>query len=128
MNETPKVESDKTKFRPVMFIHRRLPSFHIVHADGVWGTINSEGFIHLNFFAEQSPVPESVVLEVNKETGAYTGEHSMPPEDENHFVVYRDMVVDVVIGLNAAIRFRNSLDTFIESSKQNLEYQRKQSS
>lgn len=103
-----------SQVKPVRFIHTEGKSFHVVHADGVWGMSNGQGNIQLNFLIEHPPIPQSVVYQLNPE-GAFSGQitEQYNEIDEKHFLVIREFQVGIVLSLAAAKQAHIVLGNFI---------------
>lgn len=110
------------KPRPAKFVLRESEKFHIVHADGVWGMLNSHGTIQINFFVEHPPVPNSVTFPLRPDGLGFTGQmlEEYKDQDENNFVMFRDFQVGVALSLDAAKYAHTVLGNFIALAEDQL--------
>lgn len=82
--------------------------FRVVHADGVWCSVNNYYNFNLTFFNERHPIPTALHLK-------YDGERTVEdmPAREVKDGWFREMEVNVVMSLNAARSLRGTLDYYI---------------
>ena len=108
--------SPAAKFQlPVHFI--KSTSFRVVHANGVWYGGDNQGNIHMTFFNERSPIPRTMVVNLD-ERGAVIGE-DITKRDSKQGIV-REMEVDVVLSLQVALEFYQSLGENIKAIQATL--------
>ena len=109
------------KFQPVRFVHEKGSQFRTYHAAGVWGVVNAESEIHLNFFTEYPRLATGAIHQVNPTDGSYTGDFQTEGiTDPNYYVVVRDFQCGIVMSVESAIRVRGVLDGFIKMAQQFL--------
>ncbi|SRR6266446_1196595 len=85
--------------------------FRVVHADGVWVSMNPAQQIHLVFYSERSPIPTSVFFPLD-ETGTVLGEDVEKREVKKDW--FREIDVDVVMSLDVAKNVLDGLSKFIQ--------------
>jgi hypothetical protein len=108
-------------FQPVKFVHEKGSQFRTYHAAGVWGVVNAESEIHLNFYTEYPRLATGIINEVNPADGTYTGKFQMEGvTDPNYYVVVRDFQCGVVMSMESATRVRAVLDSFINAAQKML--------
>lgn len=94
------------------------PCFRSIQADGAWGTVNPHGNIHLIFFNERSPVPQEASYDVNPDG---TLGNEILSKRIGKTGIMREMEVDVILNLGAAMRVHKWLGDAIEPFlKQNV--------
>jgi len=106
------VPSTRTIPFPVHFV--KSSSFRVVHASGVWYGGDSQHNLHLTFFNERTPIPKKVVVNLN-EQGMVVGEDLSKRESKEGVV--REMEVDVVFSIPAAVEFYRTLGENLKSLK-----------
>jgi hypothetical protein len=107
--------------KPVKFVHQKCAQYRIFHADGGWGVINGFGNVQIDFCVEHPSMPTAVIHPV-KPDGNYTGEQVMKGlDDQDHYVVIREFQFGVVLSLAAAMQIHSVLDSFIKTSKQQVD-------
>jgi hypothetical protein len=89
---------------PIHFI--KSTQFRVIHANGVWFGGDMQQNLHLTFFNERNPIPRKLVLNVNSK-GIILGE-DITKRDTKEGVV-REMEIDVVLSLQAAMELHKSL-------------------
>jgi hypothetical protein len=89
---------------PIHFV--KSTQFRVIHANGVWFGGDTQQNLHLTFFNERNPIPKKLVLNVNSK-GNILGE-DMTKRDSKEGLV-REMEIDVVLSLQAAMDFHKSL-------------------
>ncbi len=78
----------------------------MIHANGVWYGGDSQQNMHLTFYNERTPIPRKLVLKIN-EQGLVVGEEEA--QRETKAGVVREMEVDIVFSIQAAIEFYKTL-------------------
>jgi hypothetical protein len=97
---------------PIHFI--KSSCFRVVHASGAWYGGDSQKNLHLTFFNERTPIPKKTVLNLN-EQGVVVGEDlSQRVLKEG---VIRELEVDVVLSIPAAVEFYKTLGENLKSLK-----------
>ena len=93
--------SDATPKEPQTIQIHNLKSnfFRVVHADGTWCSVNPQKEIHVAFYSERFPIPDSIFLEVD-EKGIVKGENFSKRQAKKDWV--REMEVEVVLTVPAA--------------------------
>ena len=89
---------------PIHFV--KSSQFRVVHASGVWYTGDAQQNLHMTFFNERAPIPKKVVLNVN-EKGMIVSEDMSQRESKEG--VIREMEIDVIFSLQAALEFYKTL-------------------
>ena len=118
---TPNTTQIPLVAKPVKFVHEKDKQYRTYHADGAWGTINSLGNLQIEFCVEHALTPTAVVQPV-KPNGEFTGEQRMLGlDDPDHFVVIRDFQCGIVLSYAAAVQVQSVLETFIKTSKQQMD-------
>jgi hypothetical protein len=111
---TPSAPSAAAK--PIMFVHSKDPQFRCYHADGSWIIPNGHANLNVYFFVEHPKMAESVICEVTPDGKAFTGKTQVvgaAEQDQNHFLVTRDMQCNVVLSPVAARILRDQLEQFL---------------
>jgi hypothetical protein len=101
------------KTLPVKFVHREGKAFHAVPADGVWGLLNAQGAIQMNFFTEHPLIPDSVTFPINSDGSFGVATEEYKEKDEKNFVVIREFQVNVTVSLASAKQIHNIIGNFI---------------
>jgi hypothetical protein len=89
---------------PIHFI--KSTQFRVIHANGVWFGGDMQQNLHLTFFNERNPIPRKLVLNVNSK-GIILGEDIIKRDTKEGVV--REMEIDVVLSLQAAMELHKSL-------------------
>jgi hypothetical protein len=119
--EPPDASADPLKAKAVKFLHERTPVYHIMHVDGAWGSINSNGNAQLDFYVETAITPDAVVQPLGAD-GNFTGEQiPLGRVEPETLLVVRNIQCGIVLSLNAAIQIQSVLQSFINSSKKQYE-------
>lgn len=82
--------------------------FRVVHADGVWCSVNNFYNFNLTFFNDRHPIPTALHL---KYDGVRIAEDMAAREVKEGW--FREMEVNVVMSLDAARSMRGTLDYYI---------------
>ncbi|SRR6266446_3497132 len=100
----PSTEPRPLPEMPIHFI--KGSNFRVVHADGVWFGGNLHGdFLHLTFYSERAPIPQKIVVTIDQNGNATEVESKR----ESKQGIVREMEVDIVLSLQAAVFLQNSL-------------------
>ncbi len=109
-------ENKKTKKKTLSFDYIKSNQFRVIHADGVHGGVRPGGQgIQIAFFSERQPIPQ-------RETYNFDGmklggiKHS-----EKRDAIVREVEVEVLLDLEAAITLRKWLIEKIETNMQILQ-------
>jgi hypothetical protein len=99
---------------PVKFVHKESGGFKTIHADGIWGMLNSHRNIQINFFTERPPIPDSVIFPIQSD-GISFGQmvEEYKERDDKNFIVVREFQVGAVMSLAAAKQVHTVLGNFI---------------
>ena len=89
---------------PIHFI--KSTQFRVIHANGVWFGGDMQQNLHLTFFNERNPIPRKLILNVNSK-GIILGEDIIKRDTKEGVV--REMEIDVVLSLQAAMELHKSL-------------------
>jgi hypothetical protein len=84
--------------------------FRVVHADGVWWSVNPWNNLHLAFYSERAPIAQKVYYGLNAE-GNWV---EMPEEREGKKGWFREMEVDVSLSLNGAYAVLDAIQGYIK--------------
>ncbi|MGO8698330.1 MAG: hypothetical protein ACLQVY_11505 [Limisphaerales bacterium] len=119
--QNQKVQTAQPKPLPVKFVHEEGAAFRTLPADGVWGMLNNQGNIQLNFFTEHAPIPHAVIFPVS-EGGSFSGPPSEQYKDNDpaHYIVIREFQVGVTMSLHAAKHTHMVLGNFIAMAEDQL--------
>jgi hypothetical protein len=110
-NETPTTESLGTPSPRVKFHYLKSSHFRVVHVDGVIGGLAPRGFLHLAVYSERPALPR--LLEYQVEADGLLS--AAPVAQEGREGVVREMEVDLVMDLTAAIALHHWLGNQLES-------------
>jgi hypothetical protein len=105
MAETQDGQSKQT----VTFHYLKSPDFRTIHADGIIGGITPQGILHGSLWAQRAPIPREVTMVVEPD-GKLGQEVARVGRDG----VVRELQVDVMFNLAAALEIRDWLDKQIE--------------
>jgi hypothetical protein len=97
----------------VRFYQIKSNFFRVVHADGVWASVNPHGHVHLAFYNERSPLPQEVVHPVLE--GNVLGDEILSKRVTKQNWV-REMEVDIVMTYERALALHNWLGTYLSSA------------
>jgi hypothetical protein len=109
---------------PIHFI--KSSQFRVIHASGAWYGGDTQQNLHITFFNERNPIPKKVVLNVNGK-GMVLNEDMTKRESKEGVV--REMEVDVILSLQAAIEFHKTLGENLKAIQEfNAEKQKNETS
>lgn len=115
--ETPKEDftAAQIEAHSVVVHQQKSNLFRVIHADGVWSSVNLYRNIHLTFYSERYPIPQQIIFDVAADGNT--------TENVDKRVVktdwFREMEVDVVLSLGAARQVYENLGRFIRSIEEN---------
>jgi hypothetical protein len=92
----------------------KSPSFHVVHADGIFGGLTPRGNLFLSFYSERFPIPTTTVHEL-KPSGELGDE--IRSEREGRKGIVREVEVGVECDLEVAKAFLEWLKQKIEEAE-----------
>lgn len=101
--------ADERKSLPetINFDYLKSAQFRVIHSDGAFFALTTQGGVTISFFAERQPIPRRVTHKVN-------GDGSLGEEIVEQRVVrdavIRDTEVAVTMSLDTAKRIREKLD------------------
>lgn len=105
----------------VEVFQEKAASFRVVHADGVWCSVNPYRNLHLAFYSERAPIPQSIQLAFDTTLGW----QELIEERKVKKGWFREMEVDIVLTLEAARTLQVSLGKWITVlEEQHEEYER----
>ena len=107
--------STLTDTSEMLFNFIKSLNFRAVHASGAWFGGDAEGNIHLTFFNERTPIPQEVVLVLNKK-GEVVGENESKRKSREGMI--REMEVDVILSVQAASHLHRLLGQNLENFKE----------
>jgi hypothetical protein len=108
----------------VNFVYEKSTVYRTIHADGAWGRNDGFGNIHLTLFNEKPPMPDRGVIRLDPKSGQWVIDATSLEMPANVDMV-REMEVDVVMTLPAAVAIRNVLNNFIHTVIAGIEAQQK---
>jgi hypothetical protein len=85
--------------------------FRVVHANGVWCSVNAFRDIHMTFYSERHPIPTSIFFGLD-EKGLITGEQIEKRQGKKDW--FRELEVDVVLSLDVARQVYEGLGLYIK--------------
>jgi hypothetical protein len=85
--------------RTIPIHQEKAALFRVIHADGVWCSVNALSQIHLAFFSERQPIPKKIYFGVDQ-MGKVVGE--MPEKREGREGWFREIEVNVVLTIDSA--------------------------
>jgi hypothetical protein len=85
--------------------------FRVVHADGVWASVNAWHNIHLTFFSESFAIPHTIYFPVDEKGNV--GKELMEKR-EGKKTWNREMEVDVSLSLEVAKQVQAALANYIK--------------
>jgi len=91
--------------------------FRVIHANGVWYGGDSQQNLHLTFFNERAPIPKKLVFNLN-EQGMVVSEDATQRDSKEGIV--REMEIDVVFSLQAAVEFHKTLGENLKAIQQSI--------
>jgi hypothetical protein len=92
--------------------------FRVIHANGVWFGADPQGNLHFTFYNERTPIPKKMVLKLN-DVGQTIGEDESRHEGKQGLL--REMEVDVVMSIPAALAFFDMFSQNVQTLKENVE-------
>jgi hypothetical protein len=104
--------TQRTIQMPIHFI--KSSHFRVIHASGAWYGADAQQNLHVSFFNERSPIPQTVVLNLN-EQGAVLSEDASKRKIKEGFV--REVEVDVVFSIPSAVEFYRVLGENLKALK-----------
>jgi hypothetical protein len=85
----------------VRIVHKRGPEYRVIAANGAWGGLTANGFIHIDLYLERPAPPPPSAQELLHETGTLGEER---PEDPVSVpVIEREAQVGVILSPQGAI-------------------------
>jgi len=91
--------------------------FRVVHADGVWCSVNAFQNFNLTFYSERHPIPTSIYYTIDG-NGFVTAEDVKKREVKEGW--FRELEVNVVLSLPAARIVRDTLDFYIKGTEEQI--------
>jgi hypothetical protein len=91
--------------------------FRVVHADGVWCSVNAYRNFNLTFYNERHPIPQSIYFNLD-EKGNSLEDITAREGKEGWF---RELEVNVVMSLHGAKLLRGALDHYIGILEKQIE-------
>src|SRR5437660_12869815 len=97
------------------FDYIKSSQFHVVHADGAFFALTTQGGLTISFFAERQPIPRRVTHKVNKDgsLGEELAEQRVVRD-----AIIRDTEVAVTMSADTATRVREKLDEILKQLEQ----------
>jgi len=106
---SPKKPSSKQQ-RTVQVDFIKGSNFRVVSADGVYGGLTSDGSIHMNFWMQRPPIPQTTIHAVNED-----GTIGEEIDKTQRCDIVRDVDVSVVVRIETARAIRDWLDDKIRA-------------
>lgn len=95
----------------VLFHYLKSPMFRTIHADGMYGGVTPQGNIHIAFYSERNPIPQTIEHAVAD--GGQLGDEIMESRVVRSGFV-REVDIDVIVDLETAVSFRAWIDEKIK--------------
>lgn len=92
MNQPPQQETPVVKIDQI-----KSAFFRVIHADGAWFSVSPQGYVHITFFSERTPIARQVTYEL---AGKQLGKELLEKRVGRDAYV-REMEVDVVLSPQA---------------------------
>jgi hypothetical protein len=99
---------------PLTFHFIKSSDFRVIHASGVWYGADPQQNLRLTFYNERQPLPDKVVININ-EQGLMVNEDESKREIRDGIV--REMEVDIVLSMAAAVDFYKSFGENLKAMK-----------
>ncbi len=95
----------------INFDYLKSSQFRVVHADGAFFALTTQGGLTISFFAERQPIPRRVTHKVNKDgsLGEEIAEQRVVRD-----AIIRDTEVAVTMNAETAKRVRDKLDEILK--------------
>jgi hypothetical protein len=84
----------------IRFDFVKSTQFRVIHADGAWGGLAPQGFVHMALYNERQAIPQQVVNKIDSATGNMGEEIISERIGRNGLV--REVEVDVIMSLETA--------------------------
>jgi hypothetical protein len=97
------------------FDYLKSSQFRVVHADGAFFALTTQGGLTISFFAERQPIPRRVTHKVNKDGSL--GEEILDARVVRDAVI-RDTEVAVTMTMDTAKRVRDKLDEILKKAEE----------
>jgi hypothetical protein len=89
----------------IKFHYIKAPSFRVIHADGIIGSVTPRGLLHFAFYSERPAIPTMQQHEISAD-----GRLSEPQISEARDGIVRELDVDVMMAKANAIELRDWLN------------------
>jgi hypothetical protein len=99
-------ESDDSSKKRIQFDFIKAPGYRLIHADGAWGGLTTQGYVYMALYAERPSIPQSVVGTVSDD-GNFV---EISEERIARQAVIRDVEVGVLMDIDTAVALRKWLD------------------
>ena len=93
----------------ITFHYLKGPEFRTIHVDGAIGGLTPSGHLHIAFYAERLPIPQSVTNKVNDD-----GTLGEVLQQTTRDGVVRQMETDIIVNENTAKNIKVWLDQKLE--------------
>ncbi len=111
MTDSPTSQPNPPEQKIKIPVHQQKSGlFRVVHADGVWWSVNPWNNLHLAFYSERAPIPQ-VVYFGQDESGKWI---ELQEEREGKTGWFREMEVDVSLTLNGAYAVLDAINQYIK--------------
>lgn len=114
MGERPPKEAPAKHTTQLTLHFVKSSDFRVIHASGVWYGGDPQQNLRLTFYNERNPLPDKIVVNLS-EQGFIVNEDESKREIKDGFV--REMEVDVVLSLAAAVEFYKSFGENLKALK-----------
>lgn len=94
--------------------YKKSSQFRVVYAEGCFGGVSARGVVRSSFYSERAALPTSSVLQIKD--GFPVAEHVK----EGGVGLVREVEIEVVMDLNAAVAYYNWLGDKISTLRESL--------
>jgi hypothetical protein len=88
--------------------------FRVVHADGAWFSVSPQGYVHLTFYSERTPIAKQVTHEL---IGKQLGPEILDKRIGRDAYV-REMEVDIVLSPQALVALHDWITEYMNKVKE----------
>ena len=108
-NGNGKSSTHAAKQDDVTFHYLKGPDFRTIHVDGAIGGLTPSGHLHIAFYAERAPIPQTIRQAVNSD-----GSLGVELDRESKSGVVRQMETDIIVNEATAKNIKVWLDQKLE--------------
>lgn len=108
---------DDAKLLPetLNFDYLKSSQFRVIHADGAFFALTTQGGLTISFFAERQPIPRRIVHKVNRD-GSLGDE--LTEQRVVRDAIIRDTEVAVTMSLDTAKRVKDKLEEILSKAEE----------